>query len=153
MLSSANEIADIKKELNTYAAYGYATDAAFVSDLTYAITIAANERMIPILGEDEYDALTDLDSSANHEEAMTYQAEVYYAVAEFLLLKDRKDKYNRKGQNYHRSNPGGESETISGISGKQDIANEYLTKGDNCLAMGGYMPRRSMMVRSSIHDY
>jgi hypothetical protein len=152
MLSSSNTITDVKAELQTYDVYGYASDATFITALTAAVATARREQMIPVMGEDEYDALALLDKvSLTEEQTNAYYAEIYFALAEFVMLQDRKDKFMRRGRTESRSGANNSYSITSGFSGKDVVAREYREKANAALAAAGYEPHVRIHVRSSIH--
>lgn len=163
MLDNTNEITDIKKELQSYSVYGYDTDAEFDDAIEYAIDIAMRERMYPALCSNAVDNATNASGAGVYDyykalgksgmddtEINVYYAEVYFAVAEFLLLRDRLDKAARLGYTQTKSE-GGVSTTISGYSGKDAVVKEYISKGNYCLGLAGYSSQNYIRPRCSIH--
>lgn len=154
MLSSTYTITDIKKELQTYDVYGYDSDALFITALTESVATARRERMIPAMTEGDYDALEAFDRTGLTEsQTNTYYAEIYYSIAEFVLLQDRKDKYMRRGTTESRTGANNSYSITSGFSGKSAVASEYISKGDACLGAGGYDTDKRIFPRTSIHAY
>lgn len=152
MLDATNEMADIKKELLPAEKYGYDTPKEFDVDLAKAMETAIRERMLPAL-EDQavYDYITTVGkANFTEEQNNIYYAEIFYVIAEFFLLLDRWDKQSRLGLGGSDSQ-GGVSRSISGYSGKEAMAEEYLEKAEACISRGGYYPKRTLKPRSSIH--
>jgi hypothetical protein len=154
MLSATNTITDMKIELQTYDVYGYSTDNLFVTALTEAVATARRERMIPIMGEGDYTALTALDKTGlTEDQTNIYYAEIYYSIAEYVLSQDRKDKFMRRGTTESRSGANNSYSITSGFSGKNAVASEYISKGDACISAGGYDSGKRLIPRTSIHAY
>ena len=153
MLSSTYEVTDMKVELQTYQVYDYANDAAFVTDLEYAISVAKRVSMIPVIGESYYSTLETLDKTGlSTTELYIYWAEVYYALAEFCFGHARKDKYQRRSANEGRGQ-GTVSYSNSGATGKEMMAYDFLSKADRSMAESGYtnIPVK-ITRRTSIYD-
>ena len=153
MLSSTYEIEDMKKELEPYNIYDYKEETKFQTDLEYAIDTAKFERMEPVIGEDQYDALEALDKTGlSTTELYVYRAEVYFAIAEFYLLHGRRDKYRRRAARESRTQ-GDVTFSTLGTIGKEMAANDYIEKAKWSLAEGGYDFQQGVRLqrRTSIH--
>lgn len=152
MLDVTNEINDIKAELLSFEKYGFKTGKDFEAELTIAIETAKRERMLVYMESPEaYDHIATVGkANFTEEENNVYYAEVYYAVAEFLLKRDRWDKQMRLAVSESRSQ-GGSTRSLTGQSGKEAVAVKYLELANSCLSRGGYYPKNKLIARSSIH--
>jgi len=153
MLSATYSITDIKKEFETYGKYGYSTDAEFVTALTNAIGTVERERLIPIMTEGTYDAYALLDKTGlTTLQQNIYYAEIYFAAAEFILLHNRRAKYNRVAMNESRGQ-GEVSSSMSGATGKSSVAQDYIQRAEFLIAAGGFIAPVRLGRRTGIYDY
>lgn len=138
MLSATYTMTDIKNELENYDVYGYENQSEFETNLEFALDIAIRDRIYPIIDETLYDVLADEDKTGlSTQQLYVYWAEIYYAVAEFCLFHARRDKYKRRSARETRTQ-GDVTYSNIGMTGKEMMAYDYISKGDKSLAEGGY---------------
>jgi hypothetical protein len=151
MIDSTYEIDDIKKELNTFKVYGFDVESDFDTALEYSVGVVMRERMYPIIGDAYYSTLSLVGRDALTTISVNiYWAEVYFAIAEFLLLTDRKAKAAKVSYQENKS-MGGVSASGSGYSGKENVAQQYISKAEYLLSLAGYSMQSNIIARSSIH--
>ena len=156
MIDNTYEIPDIKAELKAYNVYSYATDAAFITDLTKFCDEVMREKMLNVMSLSVYQNLqaqgkTGLAAASDFTLINAYWAEVYYTVSFFYKFRDRMDKAARIGYTESNTSPTGESKMISGYSGKQAAAFDYMQRADNCMQRAGFNTQAKLKVRGSIH--
>jgi len=128
-------------------------DTTFRAALAYAVDQAKYNRMYPVMGDDDYDEIEDLNrDGCTTEQMYIYKAELFYALAEFIALHARKEKYNRRAKTEGRSQ-GDQSSSMSGSTGKDWVISEYVAKGDKYLAEAGYNVQVRLVRREGIYTY
>lgn len=131
-------ITDVKKELEVYSFYDYATDDEFVDAIKYASEEA--ERIIKkYISTAFYNTIQAKNKTGLEEyiENHIYQAEVYMICSMFLSLHDRKELFKRKAANESVSE-GNVTHSTSGPTGKAMASSFYYTKAMKELSTAGY---------------
>jgi hypothetical protein len=165
MLSATNTITDIKTLLrNSFSFYGFADDPAFSDSLEISVNHIVLAEMYPALssmrssggydyglellqtnnrltiGKSYYDTIKAKDKvGLSVTEEYIYNAELYFAMADFLYNLDNDSKYSINGSTKTISTKG-YSSSVSGAdkaSGKQTISETYHNKAASFMSLAG----------------
>jgi hypothetical protein len=151
MLYPTTELDDVKIELQSGTVYGYPVADDFNTALTYAAGVAFTEDILPIVPQADYTKIsTTLYAALSTAQLYVYRAEVYFIIAEFLSMIERKEIASKKSYVESKSE-GGVSRSGGGFSGKAAAATKFIQKANYCLSMAGYNIQQKIKVRASIH--
>ncbi len=132
MLSVTNSIPDIKVVLRQgFAAFGFADEAAYTSEISRILNEIEIQRMRPTIGDADYDDIqakdkTDLDRF----EENTYWGEVYFTASNMVTGQARIENFDTKGEGISIAAEG-YSKTVRGGSSAESTESSARTLGKN----------------------
>lgn len=143
MLSATNSVADIKIILRQgFAAFGFADEAAYTSEITRILNEVEIQRMRPTIGDGTYDSIQEkdkVDLDQRFEENI-YWGEVYFTASNMVTGQARIENFDTKGEGITIAAEG-YSKTVRGGSSAESTESAARTLGKRArvfMAVAGF---------------
>ncbi len=139
MLSATNSLNDAKARLLGMTHYGFEDETLFDAAITGFFSTAYIKYMQPALGVAAYNQISIKDKAGlTIEESAIYEAEIHFAVGEFLRDAANRVTQSREAESISK-NIGGGTDSSSGMIGKKAAADEHIRDGYVMMRLGGYV--------------